>query len=104
MPRLEMLQESGDCKVKLVPGCEKSPRDSSSFDAYVFDDVYTSYIQSFLSYPRPLHILGNTHIFPIEIFRLIFNNDICDFYKIGDYIVKCTPSQGQNEIMPRAQE
>ena len=52
----------------------------------VFDHVYTSYIQGYLAFPRPLHIYGNTSILPIEIFRLLFSNDICDFYKIGDYI------------------
>ena len=52
----------------------------------VFDLVYTSYIQGYLAFPRPLHIYGNTSIFPVEIFRLLFSNDICDFYKIGDYI------------------
>lgn len=52
----------------------------------VFDHMYTSYIQDYLAFPRPLHIYGNTSILPVEIFRLLFSNDICDFYKIGDYI------------------
>ena len=53
----------------------------------VLDDVYTSYIRDYLAFPRLLHIYGNTIIRPIEIFKLIFSKEICDFYKIGDYII-----------------
>lgn len=53
----------------------------------ILDDAYTSYIQDFLIFPKTLHIYGNISISPIEIFRLIFGKDICDFYKIGYYIV-----------------
>ena len=53
----------------------------------ILDDAYTSYIQDFLTFPKTLHIYGNISIPPIEIFRLIFGKDVCDFYKIGYYIV-----------------
>lgn len=53
----------------------------------IFDDTYTSFIHNYLAFPKPLHIYGNTLIPPIKFFRLIFSKDICDFYKISDYIV-----------------
>lgn len=63
----------------------------------IFDDVYASYIQSYINYPRPLRVYGNTSILPIEIFRLIFNKDICDFYNIRDYVVnECSLDQMLN--------
>ncbi len=49
----------------------------------VLDHIYTSYIQDYLAFPRPLHIYGNTSIFPIEVFRLLFSHDVCDFYNLG---------------------
>lgn len=52
----------------------------------ILDKTYTSYIYDYLISPNPLHIYGNVSISAIDIFRLIFSNDICDFYKIGNYI------------------
>ena len=53
----------------------------------LLDDLYTCNILSYLSCPDSLHIYGNASIHPIDIIRLIFDNDICDYYKIKDYIV-----------------
>ena len=52
----------------------------------VFDKNYTSYIYDYLSSPSSLNIYGNTSISAVGIFRWIFRNDVCDFYKIGNYI------------------
>lgn len=53
----------------------------------VLDNVYTSYIRDFLTFPRSLHIYGSTIIHTIEIIQFILNKENFDFYQIGDYIV-----------------
>lgn len=52
----------------------------------IYDDAYTTYIQAFLNVPRYLRIYGNESITPIEIFREVLQNDICEFYKIGEFL------------------
>lgn len=52
----------------------------------IHDDTYTTYIQSFLNAPCNLRIYGNGSKSSIEIVRVIFQKDICNYYKIGDFI------------------
>ena len=52
----------------------------------ILDDTYMTYIQSFLDAPCYLRIYGNESIYPIDIVRVIFQKDICDYYKIGDFL------------------
>ena len=52
----------------------------------IYDATYTTYIQSFLNAPCSFRIYGNEPVSSIEIIRVIFQKDICNFYKIGDFI------------------
>lgn len=52
----------------------------------IYDDTYTTYVQSFLNAPCNLRIYGKEPISSIEIIRVIFQKDICNYYKIGDFI------------------
>lgn len=52
----------------------------------IFDTAYTPFIQEYLNNPRYLRIYGKDPITPIEIFKEVLQNDICEFYKIGDFL------------------
>jgi len=52
----------------------------------IYDYSYSAYIQAFLNSPHHLRIYGNESITPIEIFREVLQNDICEFYKIGEFL------------------
>ncbi len=52
----------------------------------IHDHTYAPYIKGFLDCPCYFSIYGNYAIPPIIIFREIFKKDICDFYKIGEFI------------------
>lgn len=57
----------------------------------IFDTAYMPFIQEYLNNPRSLRIYGKDSITPIEIFKEVLQNDICEFYKIGDFLNnKCT--------------
>ena len=57
----------------------------------ILDRTYTPFIQAFLNDPKYLRIYGKESIKPIEILREILQRDICEFYKIGDFLTsKCT--------------
>jgi len=52
----------------------------------ILDSAYMTYIQSFLNAPCYLRIYGNESISPIDITRIILQEDICDYYKIGEFL------------------
>lgn len=52
----------------------------------IYDVAYTTYIRSFLNSPCYFHIYGNESIAPIVLFREILQNDICEFYGIGEFL------------------
>ena len=52
----------------------------------IFDDNYTAYIQSFLNAPNILKIYGNDAVAPIEIVKMILQNDFCDFYRLEKFL------------------
>lgn len=52
----------------------------------IFDIAYMPFIQAFLNDPKYLCIYGKETIAPIEIFREVFQRDICDFYEIGEFL------------------
>ena len=50
----------------------------------VFDAIYRANLISFLNNPVSLHIYGKSTIMSIEIFRLLFKEEICKYYNIGE--------------------
>lgn len=46
----------------------------------IFDVTYTKFIEAFLNDPGCLRIYGKDTISPIEIFRKVLQDDICEFY------------------------
>ena len=52
----------------------------------ILNDAYTPYIHSFLDTPHYLRIYGNEAIAPIDITKMILQEDICNFYRIGDFL------------------
>ena len=52
----------------------------------IFDNIYTTYIQSFLATPCNLCIYGNETITKIDIYRIVLEKDICNFYQIREFL------------------
>ena len=52
----------------------------------IFDEAYITYIQSFLNTPYYLKIYGNESIPTIDIVRVILQEDICNYYKIEEFL------------------
>lgn len=66
----------------------------------ILDAVYTPYILSYLNAPTYLRIYGNESVQPIEIFREIFQKDICEFYGIGNFLTsECDLDQMLNAFV-----
>lgn len=54
----------------------------------IFDDVYKSYIYSFLNNPCNLQLYGNEVIYAIKIVKAMFQEDICKYYNICEFIIE----------------
>ena len=52
----------------------------------IYDDFYTDYIKKFLNDPHSICVYGKETIYPIAIAKAILQQDIIDYYKIGDFI------------------
>ena len=66
----------------------------------ILDAAYTPHIHSYLNTPSYFRIYGNESVYPIEIFRVIFQKDICEFYGIGEFLTsECDLEQMLNAFV-----
>lgn len=66
----------------------------------ILDAVYTAYIHAYLNAPSHLRIYGKESVYPVEIFREIFQKDICEFYGIGEFLTsECDLDQMLNAFV-----